>query len=146
MLNKIFRNSSMWSILFLRLGAGGVFFIHGIGKLLSIGPYAAGLAGTAGFLAGLGVPVPLLFSWLVALVETFGGLFILVGLFTRYAAIATGINMIVALALVHWKNGFAVGKGGYEFVLLLMFLSLSLMFSGAGKKWVLERKLFNKEV
>ena len=57
-----------WAPVFLRLGVGIVFLVHGLGKLLAIGPAPLGLAGTAGFLASIGVPAAGFFAWVVALV------------------------------------------------------------------------------
>lgn len=85
--------------------------VSGAGKLLGIGPKASGIAGFAGTLASLGVPVPELFAWIVGAVEFGGGLLILLGLFTRYAAALAAVNMAVATVLVHAPNGFVVGGG-----------------------------------
>ena len=52
--------------------------------------------------------------------------------------------MIVAILLVHLPKGFSIQKGGYEFTLLLLLGSIALFLSGAGKKWVLERKIVQK--
>jgi len=145
MLSKLAKYSD-WSLVSLRAGIGIVFLIHGIGKLLSIGPFAVGISGTAGFLTSLGIPAAIFFAWIVALAETFGGLFILVGFLTRYAAVAVAIDMIVAISLVHFKNGFSSQNGGYEFPLVLLLGAIALILSGAGNKLVLEKKLFQKEL
>ncbi|HLD33954.1 MAG TPA: DoxX family protein [Candidatus Nanoarchaeia archaeon] len=126
------------SILFLRLGVGIVFLIHGIGKLLNVGPVALGITNTTGFFANLGIPMAGLAAVVVALFETFGGLFILLGIFTRISATLLAINMVVAILLVHLSKGFSIGNGGYEFALLLLLGSISLMLSGPGRFWSLE--------
>lgn len=125
--------------LLLRLGVGIIFFVHGLGKLLNIGPSAVGVSNFAGFLAGMGVPLALLLAWVVAIVETFGGLAILVGFKTRLAALLVAIDIGVAILLVHLKNGFSAGNGGYEFVLLLFLASLALAFRGPGKKLAVDK-------
>jgi len=145
MLNKLSKYSD-WSLVVLRIGVGGIFLIHGLGKLLNIGPYAVGIGGTAGFLGSLGFPAALFFAWVLTLVETLGGAFILAGFLTRYAAVGVGIDMIVAIILIHLPNGFAVTNGGYEFPLLLLLAAIALLLSGAGNKLSLEKKLFQKEV
>lgn len=48
------------------------------------------LYGFAGFLGGLGVPLPGLFSFLVALLETGGGLLLIVGLANRWVGLLFG--------------------------------------------------------
>lgn len=130
MLDKFFEKFSDWAFAPLRLGLGVVFLLHGIGKLSAIGPFAGGISGTAGFFASLGIPAAMFFAWVVALVETFGGLFVLLGLFTRYAALTLLINMSVALILVHIPKGYAAS----EFAGLVWVCLLALLFSGEGKK------------
>ena len=143
-LNKAFGKHSDWGVVFLRLGIGIVFLVHGLGKLLNIGPVALGITNTAGFFANIGIPAALFFAWVVALVETFGGLFVLVGLFTRISSILLVIDMLVAVLLVHLPKGFVVNNGGYEFALVLLLGAISLVLSGAGTKFVIENKLLGK--
>lgn len=143
MLNGLAKHSD-WAVLFVRLAVGVVLLVHGLGKLFAIGPTAVGIAGFSGMLLGLGVPAAVFFAWVVALVETVGGLFILVGFWTRLSALLIAVDMLVAALLVHIPNGFSLANGGYEFVLVLFLASVSLVFSGAGKKWVLERTLRGK--
>ena len=65
--------------------------------------------------------------------EFFGGLFILLGLLTRPAAIALSFTMIVAIFSVHFANGLFMANNGYEFGLALLAASISLALSGSGK-------------
>ena len=126
----------------LRLALGIVFLMHGSQKLLGLfgGP---GISGTQGFMDSLGVPLAGLFGIIVASVEFFGGLLVLLGLFTRYASLLIAINMFFAFFLVHVKNGFFL-PGGYEFVFALFLIAVSLASTGAGK-FSLEKALFKKE-
>ena len=89
-------------LIVLRLALAIVFIIHGIGKLFGIGPYPIGIVGTTVFFTGVGLPFPMFFAFLVALVETFGGIFILVGFMTRLSAFVLAINMLVATLIVHF--------------------------------------------
>lgn len=98
-----------------------------------------------GFLASLGVPSPTLFAWIVGIVELLGGLLLLAGLFTRYAAVLLATDMFVATWLVHLPNGFAVDTGGYEYTLVLMLVSIALVFSGPGRL-ALEYAIFDREL
>ncbi|KYH27513.1 DoxX [Halalkalicoccus paucihalophilus] len=134
-----------WSPLFIRIALGIVFLVAGIGKVFAVGPKATGMAGFAGFLASLSVPMPTLFAWLVGLLELVGGLLLLVGLFTRYAAVLLAIDMLVATWLVHLPSGFAVGNGGYEYTLVLALVSIALVFSGPGRL-ALEYAIFDHEL
>ncbi len=129
----------------MRAALGSVFVISGLGKF-GVGPKSVGGIGNfAGFLASLGVPLPEVFAWIVGLVELFGGLLLLVGLFTRYAAAFIAVDMFVAMMLVHIPNGFAVGNNGIEYVLTLMLVSVAVVFSGPGRL-ALEYALFGREL
>ncbi|WP_462147344.1 HvfX family Cu-binding RiPP maturation protein [Pseudoalteromonas gelatinilytica] len=58
---------------------------------------------------GLGLPMPSVLAFLAAWTEFLGGIFILLGLFTRVTAIPLMITMLVAATTVHASNGwFAV--------------------------------------
>jgi putative oxidoreductase len=105
----------------LRLAVGVVFVAHGAQKLFGIWG-GGGPSGTAAFFAHLGLSPAFLLALLVGFVELLGGLLLLAGAFTLYAAIALTINMIVAVWKVHLANGFflnwtiAPGIGhGHEF-------------------------------
>ena len=71
-----------------------LFIPAGFGKLSNIG-------GTAGFFAGLGLPVPTVTAVVVGLIELLGGLAILIGFKTRYAAILLGIFAIASALVAH---------------------------------------------
>jgi len=135
--DKLFIKYSEWSLIFLRLGVGFVFLMHGVGKLFAIGPFAAGISGTAGFFANVGIPGAVFFAWVVSLVETVGGLAILLGWFTRLSALLLSIDMVAAILVVHIPNGFY--KTGGELPLLLLLAALTLLFAGAGKKLSIEK-------
>ena len=126
------------SLFLVRLAVGIVFLVHGVGKLFNIGPTAMGLSGFSGFLTSLGVPAASFAALVVALVETLGGLLVLLGLWTRVAALLLAINMFVAIILVHISNGFSVASGGYEFALVLFLSALALLCGGAGEKWAMD--------
>jgi len=63
-------------------------------------------------------------------VEFGGGLFIVFGFLTRLAAVLIIVEMIGAIVLVNWKNGFFWTKGGMEFPLTLIVIALVLVISG----------------
>jgi len=122
-----FVNQPKYGITILRIITGIIFLAHGLQKLLGFG-----LAGTTGFLDSLGVPAAGIMAPLLIAVEVGGGLALILGLFSRYAVLALAIDMLVALLTVHLPNGFFVGDGGYEFVLLLLIANLALLFLGSG--------------
>jgi putative oxidoreductase len=78
--------------------------------------------------------------------EIICAIFILLGLFTRFAAISLIVITVVATAAVHWPDsysslselwkGYAIsdkGFGNYKLPLLYIIMLLPLLFSGAGK-------------
>jgi putative oxidoreductase len=107
----------------MRLALGAVMVGHGYHKVFG------GLHHHVQVVSSLGLP-----GWtayLSAFTEFFGGILVLLGLFTRVAAFAICINMSVAIAKVHFHNGL-MGDKGYEFPLALAALAFALIFLGAG--------------
>lgn len=56
---------------------------------------------------GLGLPFPMLLAFLATAAELVGGVFLLLGLATRWVSIPLMVTMLVAIFLVHWPNGWA---------------------------------------
>ena len=61
-----------------------------------------------------------------------GGISILLGLLARLGTLPLIVNMLVAIATVHAKNGFSIQNGGYEFNLNLIAESLLILIAGPG--------------
>ncbi len=114
------------ALLIMRITAGVIMTAHGYGKVFG------GLHHHAGMVASLGIPAWL--GYVSAFTEFLGGLLILAGLFTRAAAFAICINLVVAIWKVHWHNGLmgSMGRPGYEFPLAVATLAFALIFLGAG--------------
>jgi putative oxidoreductase len=78
------------------------------------------------------------FAFLAIAAEFFGGLGLIVGLFSRVAAFGIFCNMAVAVAMIHHNFGFFMNwtgaqKGeGHEYHLLLLAALAFLMIRGAG--------------
>ncbi|MFZ0417932.1 MAG: DoxX family protein [Candidatus Sulfotelmatobacter sp.] len=107
----------------MRLALGAVMVGHGYHKVFG------GLHHHVQLVTSLGLP-----GWtayLSAFTEFLGGILVLIGLFTRFAAFAICIDLSVAIAKVHFHNGL-MGNGGYEFPLALAALAFGLIFFGAG--------------
>jgi putative oxidoreductase len=111
------------ALLVMRLALGAVMVGHGYHKVFG------GLHHHAQFVASLGLPA--WSAYLSAFAEFFGGILVLIGLFTRVAAFAICIDLCVAIAKVHFHNGL-MGEHGYEFPLALAALAFGLIFLGAG--------------
>jgi putative oxidoreductase len=124
------------SLFILRVVLGIIFFAHGAQKVL--GWYGGhGLKGTVGFMASMGLPVPI--AYMVCFFEFLGGIGLIVGFLTRLAALAIAVVMVGAIATVHWKNGFFMnwelkpGKGhGIEANLAFLAMALAILLDGAG--------------
>ena len=72
-------------------------------------------------------------AWLssfVAAIELFGGIAIILGLFTRFFALVIVIDKVVAIWQVHPKG--LMGLGGVEFPLTLATIALALLCYGGG--------------
>lgn len=109
----------------MRLALGTVFMAHGWDKLT--GP----LGTPEGFnIEAWGWPYPVFWAWGVALVETFGGLMVIVGLFTRVAAILIALVMLFAILKVRLSLGFI---DGFEFEFSLLMLAIALALAGPGR-------------
>ena len=108
--------------LLIRIGLAAVFIVHGLDKLMSI-------QGTAGFFGKVGIPLPGVMAWVVAIFEFVGGLLVLVGWRTKLGATAIALVMIGAMIFVKFSKGFV---GGWEFDLVLFLMAVSLLLSGPG--------------
>ena len=111
------------ALLVMRLALGAVMVAHGFHKVFG------GLHHHADFVASLGLPAWT--AYLSSFTEFLGGLLVLLGLFTRVAALAICIDLSVAIAKVNFHNGL-MGNGGYEFPLALAALAFALVFFGGG--------------
>lgn len=111
------------ALLVMRLALGAVMLVHGYHKVFG------GLHHHAQVVASLGLPAWT--SYLSSFTEFLGGLLILIGLLTRFAAFAICIDLSVAIWKVHFHNGL-LGTGGYEFPLALATLAFALIFFGSG--------------
>jgi putative oxidoreductase len=124
-----------WSRLVVRLALGIVFFAHGSQKVF-------------GWFGGRGLPatvqmfqqylkLPPAATVVAACIECFGGLALVLGLLARPAALGVIVVMLVAIAKVHWKNGFFLatqpGQGnGWEYNFALIAMALAVLVGGAG--------------
>ncbi len=111
----------------LRLVVGIIFLVHGWQKVFSIG-----LHGVAGMFGQMHIPFPLVSAAVVMAVEFLGGIALVFGLATRWAALLLAIDMVGAIFFVHGRNGFYMSHFGYEYVLALLGACVCLALSGPG--------------
>jgi putative oxidoreductase len=112
-----------FALLVMRLALGAIMLVHGYHKVFG------GLHHHVEMVTHLGLPA--WSAYLSAFTEFLGGLLILLGLFTRIAALGICIDLSVAIVKVHLHNGMT-GPGGYEFPLALATLAFALIFFGGG--------------
>lgn len=111
------------ALLLLRAALGVIFLSHGFPKLFTR------TAEAIKFFASLGLP-----SWLVyaaGVLEFFGGWLLIVGLFTRIAALLLAGEMVVAIWAAHSGRGI-LAVADYEFPLALAAAAFVLATTGAG--------------
>ena len=125
-----------WVVGIARIVLGTIVFAHGAQKTL--GWYGGvGLAGSMrAFTEHLHLPSTLAF--LVIAGELFSGIGLIVGLFSRIAALVIVLTMVGAIATVHFRFGLFLNwlgsrKGnGIEYHLLAIALALVVVVKGAG--------------
>lgn len=113
----------------LRIVTGFLFLWHGSQKLFNFPPRPP----------GADVP-PFAFLIFAGSLEFFGGLLIILGLFTRPVAFILSGMMAVGYFTVHAPRGFLPLVNGGEPAVLYCFVFLYLVFAGAGE-WSLDRMI-----
>jgi putative oxidoreductase len=125
----------------LRVTLGVIFLMHGYFALTVIGA-----DGVAGYTTRMGYPASLgeALGWYLIVAHSVGGILLIIGLFTRWAALAQLPIMASAFFLHHLRQGFfltgivvdpAKGiaiAGGYEYTLLVLAATVTLVIAGGG--------------
>jgi putative oxidoreductase len=114
-----------FTVMLLRGLVGLIFVLHGWGKVSDV-------AGTAQNFQSLGIPEPQVMVYVAIAGEFFGGLGLLLGFLTRFAALGTLCTMLVGIITVHLGKGFWNHNGGYEYPLVLALVSMFFVAYGAG--------------
>ena len=127
-----------WGLVPLRIVLGVVFLMHAWQKL-----FVFGVAGTADILDKLGIPLATAAALLLIVVESAGGVAILLGYFTRTAAALLVIEMCVAIPVARFSGGF-FAPSGYEFEAVLLGACATLALAGPGvtslESWLAGRR------
>lgn len=117
-----------WATLVLRLSLAIMFLAHGI--LLKVVELT--LPGTAEIFVSLGLPGGL--AYVVCWLEIAGGILLLLGVQTRWVALAL-TPILVGATWAHWDNGwlFLNEGGGWEYPAYLVVLCLIQALLGDGR-------------
>lgn len=111
-------------LLVLRIALAIVFIYHGYGKIMNPEMFIP-------FFESIGLSA--FWFYLAAYSEFMGGILMALGLLTRYTALVLSIIMMVAIDLVHLKNGYSAMAQGYEYQLTLFLVAIALALTGGGK-------------
>jgi len=114
--------------LLLRVAVGLLILFHGVAKV------TGGIGFLTSSLAKAGVPEGV--GYLVYVGEVVAPLFVILGAWTRPAALVIAINMIVAVGMAHMNDLFSIAKtGGYALELQAMYLfsAIAIALLGAGR-------------
>jgi putative oxidoreductase len=131
-------------LLVLRLALAVVIVAHGCHKLFGafagpgIGP--GGLSATAASFQGFGLPAAYQLAVVAGLTQFVGGILIGAGWFTRWAALANFVYIVVGIWVEHRKWGFFLNwlfvpdRGhGIEYSIIFAGALICLALSGAGE-------------
>jgi putative oxidoreductase len=121
-----------YGLLLIRIVFGVTLAAHGTQKLFGwFG--GGGPQGTAANFEQMHFRLPLAMATLAGLSEFGGGILFAAGLLTPLAALALVVVMLIAIATVHWPNGFWATKGGYEFNLSIVAVAIGIAATGPGR-------------
>lgn len=111
----------------LRVSLGIMYIAHSL--ILKYFTYT--LAGTAQFFGSLGLPASL--AYVVFFAELIGGVFLVLGAWSRAVALAL-TPILLGAVWTHAGNGwvFTAANGGWEYPLLLVVVSLVVALVGDG--------------
>ena len=120
----------------LRISLGVMYLTHSL--VLKVGTF--GMAGTVQFFESIGLPGWT--AWATVLAEAIGGILLIVGLGSRYVALAL-TPILIGAVWVHAGNGwvFSAQNGGWEYPLYLVILSVVQALLGDGAFALASRRI-----
>lgn len=118
---------SPYSWTLIRVALGLILIPHGFNKL-----FLNDAVSTSRNFVNFGWAYPLAWAYFIGCVEFFGGILMVLGLWTRAVALAFFIQMCVIAFAVLSPRWFW-GQRGMEYVVLMGVVSLAILWRGAGK-------------
>jgi putative oxidoreductase len=117
-----------YGVTLLRVSLGFMYLAHSV--VLKF--FTFGLAGTAGYFESIGLPGWLAYATFAA--EAVGGVMLVLGIYSRWVALALIPTLLGAIIWAHGPNGwvFTAPNGGWEYPLYLIVLSVAQFLLGDG--------------
>ena len=123
--NNLLHEITHWGI---RTSIGAIFIVHSIKKFDP---------SWQEWLISIGLPPEMQLP--IALAEFLGGIFLIVGIFTRISGAIFSVILLGAIFHIRWENGFFVSQGGWEWDLIMLAAVLSIIVVGPGRLSIASR-------
>jgi putative oxidoreductase len=125
----LYETFSPASYSFMRFATGVVLLPHGVQKIMlgsavNLAPYIDKQTGLSN---------PLMWAYFAIFAESVCALCLVIGLFTRIAALIILIEMVVIIFYFQWQFGYFWTVKGYEYALLWALLCFAILFRGGGR-------------
>jgi len=138
-LGRLYDSTAEYAVPLLRITLGGILIPHGMQKLF--GAFGGmGLTANAQLFERIGYHPGMFWGTLVGLTEFIGGILLVLGLFTRAAALAVTIFMLNAVYVTSKAGGFFWTNRGSEFSILILAVAVFFLIRGGGA-WSVDEKL-----
>ena len=126
----LFHNDALGKLV-LRLTVGILILFHGVAKIMHPGTvdYIGGVLSNAG--------LPSFLAYGVYIGEVIAPLMLILGIYSRYAAMIVVVNMLFAIGLMHSGEIFLLTEqGGWRLELqgFYLFGAIAIMFLGSGSQ------------
>lgn len=120
---KVIKTNRLHEITYwgIRASVGVIFIAYGLQKFDPI---------WREHLIGFGLPPELQIP--IALAETIGGIFLIVGILSRITGVIFSVILVDAIFHIRWNNGFFIAKGGWDYDLALIAMTLFIVVMGSG--------------
>lgn len=125
-MSRLTSSLGRYAALPLRLGAGMAMVLHGWPKVTEAGEFVAEVE-------QMGIPYGGILGYVAIASEFLGGICLVLGFYTRIAALFVAATMGVAVVQVHGPKGYFASDGGFEYPLLILLCALSLAMGGPGR-------------
>jgi len=158
-LGAVYQRLSAVTVAALRVVTGGIMIPHGYEHFFGRGTlpewftgiapqgaprFGAGIEPFIGFMASQGYEPAYFWAIVVTAVQFLGGIFLLLGLFTRLSALLIAIFLFVSIFQVVGEFGYWGNRGGWEMPLLWCAAAVFFVAHGGGKFAV--DRLIGKEI